>query len=553
MCCLVAAVTVAIDAYFSAQEGYLSRPTDYDGISYMLTARAPYLMLRALHVRTGLHELLSSISPLWISILTAQQLILGEGTWQAFSVRFWAVALLLILVYWVMSLRATRAVAIAAVILTALLPLVSAGVRASSWEYFSGQAIYFEHWYLDDLRPDFLAIVLILWSAAALAEHSEAPRRSAYVVSAAFAAAAVLAKSSTAPVALVAWAAVLCINWFWNRRSPEATRMTLLAAILLTVLLIPWAVFGHGALTVVTYLKLITAYQGAYATSGGLIGGFTYFPVLIPTQLGQIEAWPVIAGALLLTVALLRRQLGPAELIYAVLAPLFYMVFSLPPSKNTQLGMWISLSIWIFFLAGLARLAGAKWPVPVKRAAPVGLSAVAIYTLVVYGLGAFALANWPVNEHRSNAQLVEVNTEVAQELSRRMSSGQCFAYAPGPGWPSTLIYAVEGATGNAPASTSIDVDPTSTTTSDYVASASKCMAVLAYREDIATVAQVFFAPPVRQPYLRAVAQWVQSPDSGYTLDRSWTFSDLAPGVPHRLGHFEGVSLTVDLYLRNSAH
>src|SRR4029077_6447533 len=99
--------------------------------------------------------------------------------------------------------------------------------------------------------------------------------------------------------------------------------------------------------------------------------------------------------------------------------------------------------------------------------------------------------------------------------------------------------------------TAIDVDPTKTTVRDYVATASRCMAVMVYREDIADVARVFFAPPVRQPYLRAVANWVRSPGSGYALDRSWRFSNLAPRDPHTLGHYEGVSVTVDLYLRSS--
>lgn len=550
LCALAAAMAVAIDAYFSAQEGYLAKPPDYDGVSYMLTARVPYLLIHSLHLRTAFHELATSISPLWISALTAQQLILGDGTWQAFSTRFWAVALLLILVYWIVSRRATRALGIAAVGFTALLPVISAGLRASSWEFLTGQASYGDHWYLDDLRPDLLAIVLVTWSVAALAEHSEAPRRSAYLVSAAFAAAAVLAKSSTAPVALAAWGIALAITWFWNRRSPDATRMTLVAAILLVVLLTPWAVFAGGLRTVVTYLQQITAFRGAYTSPGGLGGGLTYFLVRLPTQLGPIEGWVVIAGAIASTVALLRRQLLRAEAIYAVIAVLVYLAFSLPPAKNSILGGWIALSIWIFFLAGAARVAVARWPEPLRRAAPAALSAIAIYTLAVYALGLFALANWPATEQRSNAQLLAVTAEVAHELGAHISSRDCFAYVPGPGWPSSLIYPLMDAKGNAPMSTAIDVDPTQTTVSDYVIAASRCEAVMAYREDISDVAQVFFAPPIRQPYLRAVANWVRNPDSVYTLDRSWTFSDLPRSGPHALGHYQGVSLTVDLYIRS---
>jgi hypothetical protein len=544
-------VAVAIDSYFSAQEGYLAKPPDEDGVSYLVYARASLLLLRSHHVRTALHVMLTGISPLWVSVLTAQQLILGDGTWQAFSARFWAVAPLLVLIYWIVSRRATRSLAIAAVILTALLPLVSAGVRSSSWEFLSGQSNYFEHWWLEDVRPDLFTVVLVLWSVAVLAEHIQAPSRSAHLVSAAFATAAVLSKTSTTPIVLGVWAAALGLTWLWNRRSPDATRMAGLAVGLLAVVLIPWALFGGGLETVLSYLKDVVAFQSNYAQSGGVLGGFIYFPVRIPTQLGQIEAWPVIAAALLLTIALLRRRLGPSEMVYAAVVPLFYIAFTLSPSKNAIVGEWISLSIWIFFWAGAARLAAARWPGTLRRASPAVFALVGTYTLVVYALGAFSLANWPANEQNSNAQLSAVTADVAHELARHVSPGQCFTYLPGPGWPNSLLYLMMGPNGLAPSTTASDVDPSRTTVGDYVASASNCAAVMAYREDLATVSQVFFAPAARRPYLQGVADWVRSPNSGYSLDRTWRFTDLAPSGLHALGHYRGVSLTVDLYLRSS--
>ena len=63
------------------------------------------------------------------------------------------------------------------------------------------------------------------------------------------------------------------------------------------------------------------------------------------------------------------------------------------------------------------------------------------------------------------------------------------------------------------------------------------------------MAKAFYAPPARQPYLRALADWVHSPDSGFVLDKSWTLSDLPPITPHTLGSYQGQSLTVELYAR----
>jgi hypothetical protein len=78
---------------------------------------------------------------------------------------------------------------------------------------------------MEDPRPDFFAIVLVLWAIAPLAEHNRGPRQSTFLVSAAFAAAALLAKPSTAPLLLAAWLSTLALIWFWNRNQPGILRM----------------------------------------------------------------------------------------------------------------------------------------------------------------------------------------------------------------------------------------------------------------------------------------------------------------------------------------
>jgi hypothetical protein len=547
-CSAIAALVVAIDTYFSVQEGYLAQPPGYDGISYMFYARAAYLLVLHGHLKTAVADL-NALAPLWTAAMTFQYLVLGDGTWQAFLARFWAVALLLILVYWLVRARAAH-YAIGAVVLTAMLPMVSAGVRSASWEFLSGRANFGGDWSLDDLRPDFLAIVLVLWSIAPLAEHNRAPRQSTYLVSAAFAAAAVLAKPSTAPVSLAAWVSALSLVWFWNRKRPATLRMTAFSVGLFAALLLPWAIRSGGAAATVTrlYATAVT-FRDAYATNVGLLQNLAYYPVLMPSQLGQLEVLAVVIGTLVLTIAALRGRLDRSAWIYAGSVVLFYAGFTLTSNKNLHVGEWISLSLWIFFLAGGTSMVATKWPSAFGGRAPFALGAIAMYVLAIYSLGAIALANWPANEKRSNVQLQAVTTELAGELARYVSVDQCFAYAPGPGWPGSLVYLLLDSDGRAPGTTPIDVDPTTMTTNQYVDMAKNCPAVIAYREDIGQVAKMFFAPPVRQPYLRAVADWVRSPGSGYALDRTWRMSDLAPSGAHPLGRYQGVSLTVDLYIR----
>ena len=140
---------------------------------------------------------------------------------------------------------------------------------------------------------------------------------------------------------------------------------------------------------------------------------------------------------------------------------------------------------------------------------------------------------------------------IAHELGRHITDGQCFTYAPGPGWPASIQFLL-GASGAPPGSTATEVDVNTTSIDEYVASARRCDAFVVYKQDMATVAQAFYAPSIYQPYFQAVADWVRSPGSGYTLDRTWSFSDLPPLGTHTLGRYQGIFLTVELYLRGPA-
>jgi hypothetical protein len=552
-CAGVAAIVVAADAWFASRAGFLSRPPEYDGVSYMVSAQQAFGMLATGHLRTWAHIANSTIAPLWTALVSVHYVAGGSGALQAFSSRFWPAALLLVLVYWVVEARAGRAFAIAAVIATALLPIVSAAVRAAPWELFTGQVNYDFEFGLDDLRPDFLTAVLMLWSVAAVAEYSAAPRRSAYVVSAVFAAAGVLMKQSTSPLVLAAWGLAILVAWFVNRREISVARLSLLSAAVLALLLAPWAILAGGVHRVVSYLYITeVTYSGAYGTSDTLAERLTYFAGQLPYQLGHAEWWVVALGAAALVVAMARHLLTAAEATYALVALALYTVLSLPTSRNSHLGIFISLSLWLFFWAGAARLAGSRWTVPPPRLSRGVVAAAAAYAVAVYGLGAYAVASWPASESNANAQKLAVTNAIAAELElRHVGAGQCFTYTPGPGWPAAIQFQMADREGRSPTATGTEVDLASTTISDYVAAAQNCTAFLVYAQPIAVVAQAFYAPPAYQPYFQAVGDWVKSPSSGCVLDRSWTFADLPPFGGHTLGRYDGVSLTLDLYLKTA--
>ena len=543
----IATVVVAIDTYFSAQAGYLAQPPNYEGVGYMQFARTAFFLLRNMHLDAALHEI-NSIAPLWTLLQTLQYLVLGDGTWQVFAVRFWPVALLLVLVGWIVRTRATPAAAVAAMALTAVSPMVSAGVRAASWELITGRSDYAESWGLDDLRPDFLAGVLVIWSVAALAEGGRNPRRSTFIVSAAFAAAAVLTKPSTAPFALAAWGLALALMWVW-RPGMQSVLRAALAAVVLVVLLAPWGIAGRGFTDTLTRLREGTVTYGAtYFPKVDLVESVTYYFVRLPNQLGQLEVVLAAAAGLVLIVLLVRRKLERPEVMYAALVAFLYFALTVPSAKNPNLGEWISMSVWLFLLAGVTRLAGVRWPSRINGSSRAVLAAVGVYVLLVYVAGVLALANWPQPELQSNAQLTAATNGIADELQRRIQPFDCFTYAPGPGWPASIEYQLMDPEGRAPGNNPIDVSP-STSIDAYLQEARLCRAVIVYRDDIKQVARAFYCPTVRQPYLQALSNWVRTPASGYRLDRAWTLPNLPQYGPHPLGRYDGVSLTVELYLR----
>src|SRR5207237_6387530 len=113
-----------------------------------------------------------------------------------------------------------------------------------------------------------------------------------------------------------------------------------------------------------------------------------------------------------------------------------------------------------------------------QRSSPPALAVVAGYSLLVYAIGLFALAGWPLNEHRANAQLLTVTSELAHELSSHIAPGRCFTYAPGPGWPASLEVLMTTSDGASPLSTQTDVAP-AWRTSQYVRAATTRPAAVA--------------------------------------------------------------------------
>jgi hypothetical protein len=118
-------------------------------------------------------------APLWVALMSATFFIFGEGEWQSHVVRIWPVFLLLLLVFWFVRRRWNSGVAWFAVGMTAMLPTAVPALAACARG--SGSEASFGTYWLGDLRPDFLAAVLLAWAVVLVLDNVDSPRRTYFI------------------------------------------------------------------------------------------------------------------------------------------------------------------------------------------------------------------------------------------------------------------------------------------------------------------------------------------------------------------------------------
>jgi hypothetical protein len=543
-----AALLVTVDIVFSEHAGTLAYPPGYDGVAYVLQAKGVYLQILHGQLLSAADFLLIGQSPLWETLMAGHWLVLGEGEWQTFTIRIWPIALWLCLVWTVLRRRAGIRPALIGTTAAALLPAISTGLRASGVETITGDVNFLGDWYLNDLRPDFFAAVLQLWAIAVIVE-SDRPRKLSWIASGALEALAVYAKPSIFPLLILTWLVCVVLIFRRQRVSSRASGDWMRASTLaLAVLLLPWMSRG-GIIRDLGYTfgEAVT-YQAAYNPTHDLLSKLSYYAADLINHLGRVEGPLVLVGAAALCATALRQRLDADDVPYLLLAVMMYGALTIPGAKNPIAGLAISLPIFAFVCAGLARHWRKASPRYRTTIGPLAFAVVSVYVIGIISAGIWGFIRLPSSESEGPREARAITGQIVLALKQTTTSTGCFFYLPAFGYPATLQYYMMDADGRYPTTPPIEVDPASRV-ADYVRLANNCSAVLVLKEDLSTTeGTFFFAPPVRRPYLKGVATWVRNPSSGYALCESWSFSHLAP-LQHQLGSHDAPRLTAQLYVR----
>ncbi len=537
----------------------LSYPPNYDGIGYVLAAKSSFYAVQSEETdptTMSRNRWVFEFVPLWEALMLLSFWLLGEGEWQAFTVRFWPTLLLLLLLlllfllltFWVVRKRGSATVGWVAVLFTALLPTVSVSLRTSGWEYLAGVNLgrgALGGFGLADLRPDLLSAVLLLWAVVPLIENVNRLDRPTWFLSGTAAALAILVKSSTTPVLLLAGGLTVVYVFTVNRHRFLTTAETGAWGLFpFATLLTPWLLAG-GPRTMITYLSHnLTAGRPLWSIPNTtFLAEATHYWWVFPHHMGWWEGWVFLGLGLLFWIAKLRRREGQEShrlLAYLLVAGAVYGVVSATPNKNFFVGLNYYLLLWLFSWATLA----SSLTVLAQRSRMAFTCLIlfaALYGGFVMGAAFYALQNWPEEKQLRPPQNREVTQLIARDLRRILGKDDTFVWIPLYGCPAALQYYMMDELGRFPQAVWIDPVTSPPIPQFLREEVSPSKAVLVFEDDIEEVAKYFPVHPMSYTYWRAISEWVRRPDSPHRL----------VGTYRLWGQYPDHPILVHLYVRES--
>lgn len=539
---LIAVLLTAIDLPFSSRMGLLSVPPAQDGLTYMIFGKSFFYRLHGFDWSWFRGDLAQSplggiiaggynAIPLWYWLMLVSFLLLGEGEWQCYTIRFWPIFLLLLLVWWLVRRRSTVGIAAMSVFLTALLPIVSVGLRYSGKDWLTGDYTRLG-WSLTDLRPDMLFAVLLLWTIAPLVEQAAALNRSALLLAGTFAALTLLTKGSTFPILVLALGLALGYVLLVNRKRPIATAKTVLWGLLpFTVIIAPYTLAG-GFQLIWNYIfsTAVGADRTLYVNPDhSLLTDIDYYWLNLPFHLGLEGVLLLILGLSLFVLrAIVSKSVDGRSLVYLLLGLTLISLLSLTPGKNYFVGIVAYLPLWVFAWTVLA-------PVASNLLVRQHQHRSTTYALVAYGLiilltGLFAFQNWPSQFRAAGATSRATMQQVGQDLRPLLPEpNDCFVQADYYLFSFSALYYLLGPniTWRGAVVGAVDLPSVEAFVREQVP---QCKAVLVFEQDVGEIHKLLglrllkFYPEATEDFFRVTKRYVQAPGSGFKLFKTYPFA-----------------------------
>ena len=527
VCFVVAGTVVALDLIVSSRFGLLLYPPMQDGVTYMAGAKLLYCtVLHSMGEPSALGALAFNWpllhAPLWVALMSATFFVFGEGEWQSHLVRIWPVFLLLLLMFWFVRRRWNSSVAWFAVAITAFLPTAVPALAACARG--SGREASFEICWLGDLRPDFLAAILVVWAAALVSDNVDSFRRSYFICSGIAFGLACLTKPSAMPAFVMVWGLVWVYFFALNvRHLKRAAVFCTLSVSIATAILFPYlALGGYGHVKAYVWDAVVTN-KALWSVASSPLADFTYYWVWFDRHL-WISGWLLlITGLGAAAVAMYKRDpIDRAALGYLAIAAAWYLLVAMTKAKNPFLGLPFYLFLCLFSWSAIA---AARRRLPSKTSEVLCLAALSLGSLVMAaGTGSFLAWNHneplpPIGRNKEVLRQIALDMRAYLKAGETFSAGDWWTYTGGdvPSYSideDGLMYPEVWPPYQRP-------DQIDEFINDRVA---KTKAAVLWKEDMAEVSKRVMSSsrPEAYEYYRALHRWVNRPESPYLLVKEYT-------------------------------
>jgi len=519
---VTAAFITIIDIFFSKSRGLLAYTPVQDGITYMLSAKFTFLHLGSFLSSPVQFIPLNFVmySPFWKILMISHFFLFGEGEIQAYSVRFWPIFLLLLLILWIVRRRSNQTLAITAMIITAFLPIVFVNLRGMMMEFF-GQTFSY---YLSDLRPDLLYAVLLLWMAVVLVENVDSLDVCTFVISGIFLSLAILTKPSSLLLIATVWFVTMGYLCWTNRDRLNVTFHTGMFNLLPpAILVIPWIVSG-GIEWVYAYLVGNYGNPEYVNLQSSILSELWYYWDFYPKLMGFIEGWGLLFIGLTILVYLIMkdgiRNVDTRLFAYLGIAIIVYLGVAFLPNKNYFIGLPYYLFLWIFIWVLISLLVSTP-ALRTGKVVKILLGCFVLYAAVSVTSGGILLHELSIHQPGTGLQDREVTVQIASDLDNYLNKGEYYLWIPAYGYPATLEYYMIDSGDDYPHAYSFDIS----TPSDIVTRSieTNCKAALVYSDE-KTYQTRAFAPDVTYPLWRDIHAGITDPDGSFVLFKTYQLS-----------------------------
>ncbi|MBM0740840.1 hypothetical protein JOY44_04280 [Phormidium sp. CLA17] len=562
MICAIALLAIfltAAEIWFSNHFGLLSNPPINDGVSlYMQESKRILLQLKngngTAAPTSVIYELIYSRYPLWMALLLLSQAIFGVGEWQSYTIRFWPTFLLLLLMFWVLRRRGGTILGWAAVLVTALLPILSVSLRAILFHSLSNHlpnGMLFgsstdERFYIADQRPNVFCYVLLLWALVPVIEKGRHLTRATWLWAGAFLVLAILAKATYTPMILMMVGLTYLYLLLINRKKIRSTVLTSFWVLFPFVLMSPWLFLG-GLSNTISYIYVSIFVEGPKWSNLNrtFASEFSHYWILFSVHMG-IEGWLFLGGGLLsFGIAWFKlRRVDDRLLVYLGLASIYFLFVATSAVKDQFSGTLYYLLLWIF--SWLALVPVFLWVSQRYKMMPL-IVAGSYFIAIVVGVSYMYSSYWLPEYQEAGIQNRASVAQVGADLQQMLTPEDCYMVSDDTNYGSMRYYMLskQGLIPYAKFFDGIISIPSDTAINDYIKKMAQCKVVLAFDEPVSILQSYLYIHPFHAPVYQAVQNWVRQPNNPYRPIKAYPliYDRYSGGVRDRR------TLTLRLYRR----